>query len=257
MDAKPVRLLELATQSVPPQYFDRMPPVLRRGCFAKFSDEFLASPRPASPAASPAPAPASIWSCESSNFIGKETEWIAIPPGTSRARHTKCSSTASGSTSAPIRRSGSTISGSPADSGTVIREKLGLGPANVVAEIGSGCGFVGRTIAPHVKRLYCVEHHPGLPRVLPPRPRGIPQCRVPRDPLRRPVLPRPRQGHRRLRDRRVHPLQRARPLHLSLRAMERLGPRRPRDVRLLQSGRNRHVRADLPAQRRRLPRPAG
>lgn len=41
--------------------------------------------------------------------------------------------------------------------GHTIASRLGLTREDIVMDIGSGCGFVGRTIAPHVKRLYCVD----------------------------------------------------------------------------------------------------
>jgi cyclopropane fatty-acyl-phospholipid synthase-like methyltransferase len=42
----------------------------------------------------------------------------------------------------------------------MIRSRLSLQPSHAVADIGSGCGFVGRAIAPHVRDLTCVDISP-------------------------------------------------------------------------------------------------
>jgi hypothetical protein len=41
--------------------------------------------------------------------------------------------------------------------GRTVAHRLGLTQQDIVVDIGSGCGFVGRTIAPLVKRLHCVD----------------------------------------------------------------------------------------------------
>jgi cyclopropane fatty-acyl-phospholipid synthase-like methyltransferase len=41
--------------------------------------------------------------------------------------------------------------------GHTVANRLALSSDDVVLDIGSGCGFVGRTIAPKVKRLHCVD----------------------------------------------------------------------------------------------------
>lgn len=44
--------------------------------------------------------------------------------------------------------------------GWTVMDRMKLGPEDVVMDIGSGCGFVGRTIAPHVRALHCVDLSP-------------------------------------------------------------------------------------------------
>jgi hypothetical protein len=41
--------------------------------------------------------------------------------------------------------------------GYTVLQRMGLTPDDVVVDIGSGCGFVGRAVAPHVKTLHCVD----------------------------------------------------------------------------------------------------
>lgn len=41
-----------------------------------------------------------------------------------------------------------------------VRSLLWLGSTHTVADIGSGCGFVGRAIAPHVRHLTCIDISP-------------------------------------------------------------------------------------------------
>ena len=43
------------------------------------------------------------------------------------------------------------------DYGWTVIDRMKLGSEDVVLDIGSGCGFVGRTIAPHVKALHCAD----------------------------------------------------------------------------------------------------
>jgi SAM-dependent methyltransferase len=43
------------------------------------------------------------------------------------------------------------------DYGDTVAQRLNLSPDDVVMDIGSGCGFVGRNIAPRVKKLFCVD----------------------------------------------------------------------------------------------------
>jgi cyclopropane fatty-acyl-phospholipid synthase-like methyltransferase len=44
--------------------------------------------------------------------------------------------------------------------GHTVANRLQLNANDVVVDIGSGCGFVGRTIAPQVKNLHCVDLSP-------------------------------------------------------------------------------------------------
>jgi len=44
--------------------------------------------------------------------------------------------------------------------GDTVAKRLSLTPEDVVLDIGSGCGFVGRTIAPNVKHMHCVDLSP-------------------------------------------------------------------------------------------------
>lgn len=44
--------------------------------------------------------------------------------------------------------------------GWTVMDRMKLKAEDVVMDIGSGCGFVGRTIAPHVKALHCVDLSP-------------------------------------------------------------------------------------------------
>ncbi len=43
------------------------------------------------------------------------------------------------------------------DYGDTVVHRLNLSSDDVVMDIGSGCGFVGRNIAPRVKKLFCVD----------------------------------------------------------------------------------------------------
>lgn len=44
--------------------------------------------------------------------------------------------------------------------GYTVARRMRLGPSDIVLDIGSGCGFVGRTIAPQVQQLHCVDLSP-------------------------------------------------------------------------------------------------